>query len=53
MVLNFLFWNILFEICNNACIMPRFGKNCFHQLLLSVLKINYTVNFEDNVFVQF
>ena len=25
--------------------MPRFGKNNFHQLLLSVFEMNYTVNF--------
>ena len=29
------------------------AKNCFHQFLLSVFKINDTVNFEDNVFVHF
>ena len=23
---TFLFWNISFKVCNNACIMPRFGK---------------------------
>ena len=46
----FVFWNILFKVCNNACIMPRFGKKYFHPFLLSVLKMNYTVNFDDNFF---
>ena len=50
MVLIFVCWNISFEVCNNACIMPSFGKNNFHQFLLSVFKMNDTVNFEDNIF---
>ena len=44
----FVFWNISFKVCNNACIMPRFGKNHFHPFLLSVSKMNDTVNFEDS-----
>ena len=48
MVLIFVFWNISFKVCNNACIMPRFGKNNFHRFLISVFKMNDTVNFEDN-----
>ena len=48
MVHIFVFWNISFKVCNNACIMPRFGKNHFHQFLLSVFKMNDTINFEDN-----
>ena len=47
-----VFWNISFKVCNNACIMPTFGKNQFHQFLLSVLKINNTVNFDGNFFVH-
>ena len=53
MVLIFVFWNISFKVCNNACIMPRFGEKYFHQFLLSVFKMNGTVNFEDEVFVHF
>ena len=48
----FVFWNISFKVCNNACIMPRFGKNNFHQFSLSALKMNDTVDFEDNFFVN-
>ena len=33
--------------------MPRFGKNHVHPFLLSVFKINDTVDFEDNVLVHF
>ena len=47
MVLIFVFWNISFKVCNNACIMPRFGKNHVHPFLFSVFKINDTVDFED------
>ena len=32
----FVLGNISFKVCINACIMPRFGKNYFHQFLLSV-----------------
>ena len=53
MVLIFLFWDIAIKVCNNACIMPRFGKYRFHHFLLSVLKMNGTVDFEDNFFVHF
>ena len=53
MVIILFFWNILFKVCNNACIMTRFGKNHFHQVLLSVLKMNDTVNNYDNCFVHF
>ena len=28
-------------------------KDCFHQLLLSVFKMNDTVNFEDKFFANF
>ena len=51
MVLIFVFWNFSFKVCNNACIMPSFGKkNVFHQFLLSGFKMNDTVNFEDIFF---
>ena len=53
MVLIIVFWNILFKVCNNACIILRIGKNHFRQFLLSVFKMNDTVNFEDNFFVHF
>ena len=43
----FLFLNISFKVCNNSCIMPRFGKNHFHPFLPSVFLINDTVGFED------
>ena len=33
--------------------MPRFGKNHFHPFLLSVLKMNDTINFEDNFFPHY
>ena len=46
----FCILNISFKICNNASIIPRFGKKCFHQFLFSVFKINDTVSFEDNFF---
>ena len=48
MVLIFVFWNISFKVCNNASIMPRFVKNHYHQLLISVFKMNDTVDFEYN-----
>ena len=25
----FVFWNISLKVCNNACIIPRFGKYHF------------------------
>ena len=53
MVLIFVFWNILFNVCNNSCIMPRFVKHHFHQVLISAFEMNDTVDFEDIVFVQF
>ena len=53
MVLIFVFWNVPFKVYNNGCIMPRFGKNNLHQFLLSVLKMNDTVNFEDNFLYSF
>ena len=31
----------------------KFGENVFYQILLSVFKMNDTVEFEDNCFVQF
>ena len=42
-----------FKFCNNACIMTSFGKKEIHQFLLSVLKINYILHYEDKYFVQF
>ena len=27
----FVFWGFPFKVCNNACIMPKFGKNDFHK----------------------
>ena len=42
-----IFCNIPFEVCNNYCIMPIYGKNNIHQYLLSVFKMNDTVNFDD------
>ena len=33
--------------------MPRFGKHYFRQSSMSVFKMNDTVNFEDNLFVNF
>ena len=33
--------------------MPRFGKNHIHPFLLSVFKMNDTINFEDTFFVHF
>ena len=53
MVFIFVFWNISFKVCNNACIIPRFGKNYSHKVLLAFFKINDTVNLEDNSFVHF
>ena len=50
---TFLSWNISFKVCNNACIMHSLEKNHFHQFLLSVFKMNDTVNFEDNFVIQF
>ena len=37
-ILVFVFWNISFKVCNNACIMPRFVKNHFWPFLLGVFK---------------
>ena len=51
MVLIFLFWNIPFKVCNNACIMPNFGKKIVN--FYSLKKMNDTDNFEDNFFVKF
>ena len=48
-----LFWNISFKVCNNACIMPRFGKKKFSSIFTQFFKIDDTVNFEDNFFVHF
>ena len=53
MVLIVVFWNISSKVCNNACIMPSFGKKKFHQFLLSVFLMDDTVNFEDNYFAHF
>ena len=50
---TFLFWDISFRVCYNACIITRLRKNHFHQFSLSVFKMNDTVNFEDNFFVHF
>ena len=51
MVIIFVFWNISFKVCNNACIMPKFGKNSFFiNFLLSVFKMNDTFNIENDVF---
>ena len=50
MVLIIVLWNISFKVCNNACIVPGFGRNGLHQNLLSVFKMNHTVNFEDFLF---
>ena len=47
MVLIFVFENISSKVYNNACIMRRFGKNHFCQFLLSVFKMNDTVDFEE------
>ena len=47
MVLIFVVWNISFILCENACIIPIFGKKHSHPLLIYVFKINDTVNFED------
>ena len=52
MVLIFEFWDISFKVCNNYCIMPSLGKQ-ISSILLGVLKINETVNFEDDYFVRF
>ena len=49
-ILIIVFWNILFKVCNNACIILRIGKNHFHQFLLSVFTMNDAVEFEDNCF---
>ena len=50
MVLIFVFWDISFQVCNDDCIMPIFGKkNSFHPFLLGVFKMNDTVNFEDKL----
>ena len=38
MLLIFVFWNISVKVCNNACIMPRFGENNFDQSLLCIFK---------------
>ena len=36
-----VFRDISFKVCNNACIIPRFGINHFHQFPLSVFKMKY------------
>ena len=36
----YLIWNISFRVCNNAWIMPRFGKQHFHPFSLSIFKMN-------------
>ena len=28
----FVLWNMLFKFCNNACIMPNFGKKSFSSI---------------------
>ena len=43
----FVFWNFSFKVCNNACIMPRFGKNAFSSIFTQCFKMNDTVNFEN------
>ena len=48
MVIICLFGGVSFKVCNNACIMPSFGKKCFYQFLLGVFKTNDAVDFEDN-----
>ena len=53
MVLIFVFWNISFKACNNACIMPSFGKKTFSSIFTQCFTMNDTVNFQDNFFVQF
>ena len=42
----FSFCNISSKVCNNACIMPRFGKNHFRPFLLSVFKVSARVREE-------
>ena len=48
----FLFWDISFKVCNNACIMPSFGKNKFINfyslflkwIILLILKVTVLCN---------
>ena len=53
MVIIFVFWNISFKVCNNSCIMPRFGKKSFSSIFTQCFSMNDTVNFGDNCFVHF
>ena len=49
----FVFWNISFKVCNNACIMPSFGKKKPSSILLSGLKMSDNVNFRDKCLYYF
>ena len=53
MVLLLLFCNISFKVCNNACIMPSFGKNYFINFYSVFLKMNDTVDFGDKTLYNF
>ena len=53
MVLTFVFWNISFKVCNNVVLCLDLAKNRFRPFLLSVFKMNGTVNFEDNLLYIF
>ena len=39
MVLIFVFWNISFRVCNDDCVIPRFGKNVFINFYSVFLKL--------------
>ena len=41
----FVVWNISFKVCNNDCIMHRFGKQAFSSIFTQLKKMNDTVNF--------
>ena len=53
MVPIFLFWNISLKFCNNACIMPRFGKEAIFSIFTECFKMNDTIDFGDKCFVHF
>ena len=48
MVLKFLFWNISFKVCSNACNMPSFGKKIFSSICTQFRKINDTDNIDNS-----
>ena len=49
MIPIFIFWNISFKVCNNACNMPGFGEKYFHPFYSVFFEMNDTADFEDKV----